>query len=280
MRWTPGGSDQDIEDRRSQGGGRRGGGLKVGLVGVLILLGLSLLTGRNFLSLLDTSQPVGPGAGPAPDPQRDQREAPQVEFVKFVLNDAQDTWQKVLPEYRRAKLVLFRDAVESGCGFADAGAGPFYCPADDLIYIDLEFLQQLERQLVGESNDLAEQYIIAHEYGHHVQNILGFNAQVQRAQRSDPDRANQYSVALELQADCYAGVWVGARNVLENPAELDEAIAAAEGVGDDRIQQTTQGRIDPESWTHGSAEQRKSWFLQGFNSKDPRTCDATFEEII
>ena len=285
----------NIDDRRGQrsggggfqlpgmggGGGGMGlpGGLKAGggLLGVLVLVASILLP-----QLLGSGAPQA-AVGGTENPTECVTEIEQI--ICGVTDDVQIYWTEALPQfyntaYRQTSTVWFEGGVSTGCGQASSETGPFYCPADDLIYIDLEFMQQLERQLVGESNDLAEQYIIAHEYGHHVQNILGFNAQVQRAQRSDPDRANQYSVALELQADCYAGVWVGARNVLENPAELDEAIAAAEGVGDDRIQQTTQGRIDPESWTHGSAEQRKSWFLQGFNSKDPRTCDATFEEII
>ena len=147
--------------------------------------------------------------------------------------------------------------------------GPFYCPADNLVYIDLEFMQQLEEQLIGTPTDLAEQYIVAHEYGHHVQNLLGTNAQVQEVQQNQPDTANQYSVAMELQADCFAGVWVGARDVSGQRGRAQEAINAAEGVGDDRIQQKTQGRIDPESWTHGSAEQRRTWFLTGYNSQDP-----------
>ena len=159
---------------------------------------------------------------------------------------------------------------------------PFYCPADFLVYIDLGFLQQIEKQFVGATSDLAEQYIMAHEYGHHVQNVLGTNAKVQAASRKNPKKANQYSVALELQADCYAGVWVGdanRRNLLDSPNEIQEAIKAAEGVGDDRIQEKTQGRIDPESWTHGSAEQRRTWFLKGFNTIDPSTCD-TFRDVL
>ncbi len=274
MRWTPGGSDQDIEDRRSQGGGRRGGGLKVGLVGVLILLGLSLLTGRNFLSLLDTSQPVGPGAGPAPDPQRDQREAPQVEFVKFVLNDAQDTWQKVLPEYRRAKLVLFRDAVESGCGFADAGAGPFYCPADEKVYIDLAFYEELHQRF-GAPGDFAQAYVIAHELGHHVQNVLGIEPKVRQQQRARPSEANALSVRMELQADCLAGVWghsTAQRDILEK-GDVEEGLGAAAAIGDDHIQSQSGRRVNPESFTHGSSQQRVAWFRRGLESGDPRQCD-------
>jgi predicted metalloprotease len=143
-------------------------------------------------------------------------------------------------------------------------------------------MQQLEQELIGKPTDLAEQYIIAHEYGHHIQNLLGTNAQLQQAQQNDASRANQYSVALELQADCFAGAWVGdvgQRDKLDTTSEISEAIAAAEGVGDDRIQQKMQGRIDPESWTHGSAQQRKDWFMRGFDTRDPRNCN-TFDEVI
>ena len=201
--------------------------------------------------------------------------------------DVQTYWDDALPryfgtDYQVTKTVFFTGNVSTGCGNATSQTGPFYCPIDNLVYIDLEFMQQLEQQLVGTATDLAEQYIVAHEYGHHVQNVLGINAQVQQAQQNDPSRANQYSVALELQADCYAGAWVAdiaARNGLDTASEINEALAAAEGVGDDRIQEKMQGRIDPESWTHGSAEQRQSWFMRGFNSRDPRTC-TTFDEVI
>ena len=272
------------------GGGGGGGGMALpgGLKAGGGLLGVIVLLASIFLPKL-LGAGTGAGTSQAADVGSSTQSAECVteleQIICGVTNDVQIYWTDALPQfyntaYRQTETVWFEGGVSTGCGQASSQTGPFYCPADDLVYIDLGFLQQLEEQLVGETNDLAEQYILAHEYGHHVQNILGFNAQVQQAQRNDPGRANQYSVALELQADCYAGVWVGARNVLENPAELDEAIAAAEGVGDDRIQQQTQGRIDKESWTHGSAEQRKSWFLQGFNSKDPRTCDKTFDEIL
>ena len=201
--------------------------------------------------------------------------------------DVQTYWQQALPkyfgtEYIITKTVFFTGGTSTGCGNASSETGPFYCPVDSLVYIDLEFMQGLENQLVGTTSDLAEQYIVAHEYGHHIQNVLGTNAQVQQAQQNDPGRANQYSVALELQADCFAGAWVGdvnARGQLDSAAEIDEALNAAAGVGDDRIQQKTQGRIDKEAWTHGSAEQRQSWFMRGFNTRDPRQCD-TFNEVL
>ncbi len=201
--------------------------------------------------------------------------------------DVQAYWQANLPRfyntsYEVTKTVFFTDGVDTGCGQATSQTGPFYCPADHLVYIDLGFLQALEQQLVGTTADLAEQYIVAHEYGHHVQNVVGINGQVQQAQQNDPGRANQYSVAMELQADCFAGMWVGdvaARGQLDSAAEIKEALDAASAVGDDRIQQKTQGRIDEEAWTHGSAEQRQAWFTRGFNSGDASQCD-TFSEVL
>ncbi|MDP2290194.1 MAG: neutral zinc metallopeptidase [Actinomycetota bacterium] len=290
----------NIDDRRGQGGGgggfsfpgMSGGGGGMGLPGGMKagggMLGIIVLLAALFLpKLLGAGGGAGTGSqaaevGGSSNPSECVTELEQI--VCGVTNDVQEYWTTALPEffntpYQQTETVWFSGGVSTGCGQASSQTGPFYCPADNLVYIDLEFLQQLEEQLIGRPTDLAEQYILAHEYGHHVQNVLGTNAQVQQAQQNDPGRANQYSVALELQADCYAGVWVGARDVLDSPEELDEAIAAAEAVGDDRIQQSTQGRIDPESWTHGSAEQRKSWFLQGFNSLDPRVCSKTFDEI-
>jgi predicted metalloprotease len=183
--------------------------------------------------------------------------------------------------YTPTKTVLFTDAVDTGCGQATSQTGPFYCPVDQLVYIDLGFMQALEQQLIGKPTDLAEQYIIAHEYGHHIQNLVGINQQVQQAQQNDPGRANQYSVAMELQADCYAGMWVGdvaSRGLLDSADEINEALNAAAGVGDDRIQEKMQGRIDKEAWTHGSAEQRQTWFTRGYNSGDPNQCD-TFSDL-
>ena len=296
----------NIDDRRGQGGGGSSGfqfpgmgggsggggmpglpgGLKAGggLIGILVLLAAMFLP--KLLGAGDTSQ-----AATLPAQSTGSSAAGCVtdleQIVCGVTNDAQEYWTNALPqffntEYQVTQTVWFTGGVNTGCGQASSQTGPFYCPADNLVYIDLEFLQQLEEQLIGSTSDLAEQYILAHEYGHHVQNILGTNAQVQQASQNDPSRANQYSVALELQADCFAGAWVGdanARGLLDNADEIQEAIAAAEGVGDDRIQARSGGRIDPESWTHGSAEQRKSWFMAGFNSQDPSQCD-TFKDVL
>ncbi len=201
-------------------------------------------------------------------------------------NDVSEYWIVQLPssfnrEYVEAPTVFFSDVTDTGCGRASAQTGPFYCPADGKVYIDLEFLTVLQNNF-GATGDLAAQYIMAHEYGHHVQNVLGINEQMRQAQESDPSRANQYSIALELQADCFAGAW--ARNAsdraqFDNPQELEEALNAAAAVGDDRIQQKAQGRVDPESWTHGSSAQRVEWFQRGFQTGDPTKC-TTFSEVL
>jgi predicted metalloprotease len=278
MRWTPGGRSQDLEDRRGQSGGRGGlalGGL--GLGGVLFLGVLSLVFGKNFFALLD------PGTGPAqrgPVEQRptDPQEEKLVQFVSFVIDDVQNTWTKVLSggqqPYRRAKLVLFTDQVRSGCGFAEAAMGPFYCPGDEKVYVDLGFYREL-RSRFGAPGDFAQAYVIAHEVGHHVQNLLGIEAQVRDAQQRNPRSANQLSVRMELQADCLAGVWAHStaqRNILE-AGDVEEGMNAAAAVGDDRIQSQAGQRVNPENFTHGSSKQRVQWFQQGFTTGRVESCD-------
>jgi uncharacterized protein len=290
------GSSSGIDDRRGSGGGVfSGGGLGGGGFPFPIkagggLLGIVVLLASLFLPKLLGSSPTAAGV-----PQPVDRTGTPTEvscgteleqIVCGATDDVQNYWQTNLPAlfgtaYERTQTVLFTDGVDTGCGQASSQTGPFYCPVDHLVYIDLGFMQALEEQLVGATSDLAEQYIIAHEYGHHIQNLVGINGQVQQAQQNDPGRANQYSVAMELQADCFAGMWVGdvaSRGLLDSADEIKEALAAAEGVGDDRIQEKTQGRIDKEAWTHGSAEQRQTWFTRGYNSGDPKQCD-TFTEL-
>ena len=288
-----------IDDRRGRGGGGGGGfglpGLGGGGGGGMGfptkagggVLGIIILLAALFLpKLLGGGASSGTTTG---QPSADAADGINTEIEQIVAGAAEDVqvyWEAALPQYFQqdypsVKTVLFEGNVSTACGAATSETGPFYCPADSLVYIDLEFMQQLERQLVGTTADLAEQYIISHEYGHHVQNVLGTNRRAQEGQQSGGSNANQYSIALELQADCYAGLWVGdvnARGLLESSSEIDEALDAAAGVGDDRIQQKTQGRIDPESWTHGSAEQRQEWFQRGFDTRDPRQCD-TFEAL-
>jgi uncharacterized protein len=286
MRWQRGTSDQDIEDRRaSSGGGGRGfggGGLRVGLGGLIIIGILSLLFKQNFFALL-SDMPVDVGGGPsapagAPAPSS-PKETERLEFVKFVLNDVQDTWTAVLPketnaQYPRATLVLFRGAIQSACGFAEAASGPFYCPGDRKVYIDLSFYDELQSRF-GAAGDFAQAYVIAHEIGHHVQNVLGIDSQMRRAQQQRPDLANPLSVRLELQADCLAGVWghsTAQRNLLEQ-GDVEEGLNAAAAIGDDKIQRMSGRGVRPEKFTHGSSAQRVEWFKRGLESGRMAACD-------
>jgi predicted metalloprotease len=287
MEWTPGGSSEDIEDRRDESGGGvfGGGGFgagRLGLGGILVVGLLSLLFRTNLFTLFE-----GGGAGtqevrPAPNPQRDTQEQPQVEFVKFVLNDVQGMWDQTLPQeaskpYRHAKLVLFRNAYPSACGMAKDAIGPFYCPGDEKVYLDLSFFDEL-RSRFGAPGEFAQAYVIAHELGHHVQKILGIESQVRRLQESRPDVANPLSVRLELQADCFAGVWAHstAQRRLINESDVQSGLDAAAAVGDDRLQRMATGRVSPESFTHGSSAQRTAWFKRGLQSGDISSCN-TFE---
>ena len=275
MKWTPGGSTEDIEDRRGQGGGGfRGGPVGIGVV--LVLLVVSLLTGRNFLSLLDpnavggTDQPSSSGpVSSSPDEDR------LVQFVTFVINDAQATWARLLPgEYQKTTLVLFRDSTPTACGMGQVASGPFYCPGDEKVYIDLGFYDEL-KQRFGASGDFAQAYVIAHELGHHIQRLRGIEGRVRQAQEARPSAANALSVRLELQADCYAGIWghsTAERRILE-AGDADEALSAAASIGDDRIQRMSGRGVQPESFTHGSSAQRVEWFKRGFESGDLDTCD-------
>lgn len=293
-----------IQDRRGHGGGRGGSGVPGGLGGGGLPIPGGLLTGGGGLVALllvaavyllpqllggasgaPTAAPGGQGAGTAgASTQSCETELEQI--LCGATNDVADFWVVQLPEsfgtdYVETQTVFFSGATDTGCGPASSQTGPFYCPLDQLIYFDLDFLAQLQQRF-GATGDLAAQYIVAHEYGHHVQHVLGIDEQVRRAQQSDPGRANQYSVALELQADCFAGAWaadIAARGLLDSATEIDEALGAAAAVGDDTIQQRTQGRVDPESWTHGSSAQRVEWFDRGFSTGDPGRC-TTFSEVL
>ena len=289
MNWTPGGSGADIEDRRGEGGGgsgmggfSMGGGTGLGIGGTLILLVLSIFFRTDLLSMFS-----GGGGGTLPEQRQQEPQTRtrttgeperEVEFVKFVLNDAQATWDKVLPEagatYRHAKLVLFTDAIRSGCGAAQASTGPFYCPADEKVYIDLGFYDEL-RNRFGAPGEFAQAYVIAHEIGHHVQKILGIERKVRDAQERNPSAVNRLSVGLELQADCLAGVWghsTEQRNVI-NRNDVEEGLRAAAAIGDDRLQKMARGRVSPESFTHGSSAQRVEWFRRGLESGSVAQCD-------
>jgi predicted metalloprotease len=286
MRWTPGGSSDDVEDRRDDGGsgGMQFGGIHLGIGGTLVLIVLSLVFHRNFLALLggDNSQ-VGTTQserlhGTAVNSEKDKAEQPLVQFVTFVLNDTQSTWAKILPTegvaYRHARLVLFRDSTDSACGGAESATGPFYCPEDEKVYIDLDFYDELKRRF-GAPGEFAEAYVLAHEMGHHVQKLLGIEAKVRQAQERNPGSAKALSVRLELQADCFAGVWAHSteqRNLLE-AGDVDQALKAAAAVGDDHLQRMSTGRVNPDSFTHGSSAQRTQWFQQGFTGGTIESCN-------
>ena len=289
MRWTRGNRSDDLEDRRGESPGR--GGLRVGggigLGGAVVLLVLSLVFGQNFFALLDGSGDLtpSPGGGAPTGPARKGSPAEEqaADFMSFVLDDVQNTWAREFTrlgrEYERAKLVLFTDAVRSGCGTADAAAGPFYCPEDRKVYIDLGFYNDLKNRF-GAPGDFAQAYVLAHEIGHHVQHLLGVIGQ-EGGQQTRPDRGNARSVRVELQADCLAGVWAHSTNErrLLEEGDVDEALAAASAVGDDRIQKQAGGRVSPESWTHGSARQRSGWFRRGLDSGRIQDCD-TFRTAL
>jgi predicted metalloprotease len=273
MRWREGRESTNIDDRR----GRRvpmkavGGG-----IGGIIVLVIALLFGVDPGVVLDGG--TNTGAGPAPPLTQEEQELGQ--FVSVVLADTEDTWNALFAEegldYREPTLVLFTDAVESECGVAESAIGPFYCPIDENIYIDLSFYRDLKNRY-GAPGDFAQAYVIAHEVGHHVQNQLGTMEDVQAAQeRSSQVEANRLSVMLELQADCFSGVWAHnadrTRDILEQ-GDVEEALNAASSIGDDRL---TQGRVSPDSFTHGTSEQRVSWFKTGLESGTIESCN-TFE---
>ena len=284
MRWTPGGTSNDIEDRRDESGGGGGfgfGGMRLGLGGLVILFILSLIFKQDFFALLGGGGAPSTGstvAGP-PDTARDEAEKPLVQFVSVVLDDTQKTWGQLLPQqagipYRHARLVLFRNYTQSGCGGAESATGPFYCPADEKVYIDLGFYDEL-KQRFGAPGEFAQAYVLAHEVGHHVQKLTGVERQARQLQQSSPQSGNRLSVMMELQADCLAGVWAHStqqRGLLES-GDVESALGAAAAVGDDHIQKMTRGQVQPETFTHGSSEQRMHWFTQGLNSGSIAGCN-------
>jgi len=278
MRWTAG-DRENIEDRRGGGGGRGfGRAAPIGLGGLLLLLVLSWATGTNFLSLIDTGGgSVGDVASSGPVRSTPDEEK-LVDLVNAVSGDVQSTWTRLLGgRYRPVKTVLFRDVTRTACGLGETASGPFYCPGDQLVYLDLSFFEELSRKFRA-PGDFAQAYVIAHEYGHHVQNLLGINERV----GSDRAGANSASVALELQADCFAGVWGhfasqpgrAQRGQVElDPGDAEEALTAAAAIGDDRLQRMSTGRVQPERFTHGSSAQRVEWFGRGMRSGEPGRCD-------
>ena len=281
MKWTPEGESQDIEDRRDEGGGGfQFGGMHIGLGGALILLVLSLLFKQNFFALIG-----GGGATPVatrPNPAKTEAERPLVQFVSFVLDDTQKTWEQIFPQqtgkqYRHAKLVLFRNYTRSGCGAAESATGPFYCPEDEKVYIDLGFYDEL-KQRFGAPGEFAQAYVLAHEVGHHVQKLVGIEAKVRQMQEQNPRQQNALSVRMELQADCLAGVWAHTtqeRGLLES-GDVESALGAAAAVGDDRLQKMATGHVSPETFTHGSSQQRTNWFRKGLDNGSIAACN-TFD---
>jgi hypothetical protein len=242
----------------------------------MLLLGLlTLVTGRNFLVFapdVARNTPMREENGPvqaSPDEER------QVQFVSFVLDDTQNTWRKVLGDrYRDTKVVVFRGSTPTACGFGQAATGPFYCPLDEKVYIDLGFFDELHQRF-GARGDFAQAYVLAHEMGHHLQHVLGIEPAVRRAMEQRPDLRNELSIRLELQADCLAGVWghsTAQRDILEQ-GDVEEGLRAAAAIGDDRIQRQTQGWVAPESFTHGSSAQRVEWFRRGLQYGDVDRCD-------
>jgi predicted metalloprotease len=276
MRWQGRRESSNVEDRRGMG---VGGGAGLGCGGLLLLLVISYITGTDPLQLLQQVQqteqtaPRSEAPGPAPSDSLGK-------FASVVLADTEDTWDAIFKSrgqtYEAPRLVLFSNAVRSACGLSSAAVGPFYCPPDQTVYIDLSFFNELGQRF-GAPGDFAQAYVIAHEVGHHVQNLTGVAEQVSRAQQNARSQAeaNQLSVRLELHADCLAGVWAHhahrERQLLE-PGDVEEGLNAAAAIGDDRLQDLQSGQVQPESWTHGSSEQRVGSLRRGIESGDPAAC--------
>lgn len=278
MRWRGGRRSSNIEDRRGQGAGPKilGGG-----IGTIVLVLVAMYFGVDPAPLLDGMQSGGQAstAGTRPSEQ-DLKNDPLADMVSVVIADTEDAWNTIFAaqgrRYQEPTLVLFRGATRSACGLGQAAMGPFYCPADKKAYIDLSFYDQM-RTRYNAPGDFAQAYVIAHEIGHHVQNLLGISGEVQSMkQRVSKEQGNALSVRLELQADCFAGVWANradrARNILES-GDVDEALNAASAIGDDTLQRQSRGTVVPESFTHGTAAQRQRWFRVGLQSGDPDGCD-------
>ena len=280
MNWRPGGVSDDVEDRRGDSGssGMGFGGRHIGIGGLLVLLVLSLVFHRNLFTLFlgdsPAEQPVSSSA-----PVSTASSDTEVQFVSFVLDDVQKSWEDLLPaqagkQYRHAKLVLFRDAIDSACGEAVSATGPFYCPDDEKVYLDLGFFEELKSRFAA-PGEFAQAYVIAHEIGHHVQKLIGIEGRVQRMRTSNPSESNPLSVRLELQADCFAGVWARSteQRKLIDQNDIDAGIRAAASVGDDRIQKMATGRVSPETFTHGTSQERSQWFQRGLSSGQISACD-------
>jgi uncharacterized protein len=282
MRWSSSGRDNIDDMRGATGGGFRA--VPLGIGGFIVVALLSMYTGVDFFSLLGGGQSTAPSGsvGTSGSVNASPTEEKLVDFVNAVTEDVQDSWQSLLGgRYERTRVTLFRDQIQSACGFAQAATGPFYCPADHKVYLDLGFFDELQRRF-GAPGDFAQAYVLAHEFGHHIQALTGTESQMRQAQRDNPSATNALSVRLELQADCYAGVWGhfaaqsgrAAQGKVELEAgDVEEGLRAAAAIGDDRLQKMATGRVMPERFTHGSSEQRATWFKRGLDSGEPRACD-------
>jgi predicted metalloprotease len=281
MKWTPG-DRSNIEDMRGRSGGRAMGVGGLGVGGVLLLLVLSWATGIDLTSIVGSGDaPPSSSVGTAGKVASTPEEERLVDMVDAVMDDAQGTWREILGgRYQDTRAVLFRDAINSACGFAQAATGPFYCPADRKVYLDLGFFGELHERL-GAPGDFAQAYVLAHELGHHVQTLTGTEGQVRERQAMNPGARNELSVRMELQADCYAGIWghhanTGTGRVQLESGDIEEGINAAAAIGDDRLQRMQTGRVAPDRFTHGSSKQRVEWFKRGLDSGDPNACN-TFQ---
>ena len=284
MRWEGQRESSNIEDRRGMGPARVGsvGGLGIG--GIVLVLAVSYFTGTNPLTLINMLSGVQSMTESSAPSESAPTGAPSDQLGKFasvVLADTETTWKQLLgPDYEEPRLVLFTGSVRSACGTTSSAVGPFYCPGDHKVYLDLTFFNEMAQRL-GAPGDFAQAYVIAHEVGHHVQNLTGVAEKITRLQRQVSEKeANALSVRMELQADCFAGVWGHhanrTRNLIE-PGDFEEGLKAAAAIGDDRLQKMGQGYVQPESWTHGSSDQRMTWLRRGLESGDPNVCN-TFEE--
>ncbi len=277
VRWTPG-DRGNIDDARGRSGIGLAGGIPLGVGGLVVLLLLSWATGTDFLSMLGSPQPATSPVGTSGSSPQEER---QVDFVDAVMKDVQDTWSGILREYQRTRVVLFRDAIDSACGMAQAATGPFYCPQDGRVYLDLGFFEELQDRF-GAPGDFARAYVIAHEVGHHVQRLTGVEGRARGQARTDPGAARALSIDVELQADCYAGVWAhaaaqggraSAGRVELEPGDVEEGLNAAAAIGDDRLQRLATGRVAPERFTHGTSAQRAAWFRRGLTAGRVDACN-------
>ena len=283
MRWEGQRESSNIEDRRGMSPARVGSVDGLGIGGIVLVLAVSYFTGTNPLTLLNMLSGVQSMTEPSAPSESAPTGAPSDQLGKFasvVLADTETTWKQLLgPDYEEPRLVLFTGGVRSACGTTSSAVGPFYCPGDHKVYLDLTFFNEMAQRL-GAPGDFAQAYVIAHEVGHHVQNLTGVAGKITRLQRQASEKdANALSVRMELQADCFAGVWGHhanrKRNLIE-PGDFEEGLKAAAAIGDDRLQKMGQGYVQPESWTHGSSDQRMTWLRRGLESGDPNVCN-TFE---